>query len=81
MTEKELRRYCCCFTGHRPEKLDIPKNKVFESLKKEIYTAIADGFQIFISGIARGIDLWAADIVLALRNEGTAIQLICASPY
>lgn len=31
--------------------------------------------------MARGVDLWAAEIVLALRNEGEAIRLICASPY
>lgn len=50
-------------------------------LKKEIRTAIADGFQTFISGMARGVDLWAAEIVLALRDEGAAVRLICASPY
>mgnify|MGYP002508193063 CR=1 FL=1 len=43
--------------------------------------AIADGFQTFISGMARGVDLWAAEIVLELRDEGAAIRLICASPY
>ena len=50
-------------------------------LKKEIRTAIADGFQTFISGVARGVDLWAAEIVLAFRDEGAAVRLICASPY
>ncbi len=81
MTEKELRQHRCCFTGHRPEKLNRPENEVIEGLKKEIHTAIADGFQTFISGMARGVDLWAADIVLTLRDEGAAIRLICASPY
>ena len=81
MTEWELRQYRCCFTGHRPEKLDKPETEVIEALKKEIRTAIADGFQTFISGMARGVDLWAAEIVLALRDEGAAIRLICASPY
>ena len=31
--------------------------------------------------MARGVDLWAAEKVLALRDEGAAIRLICASPY
>ena len=31
--------------------------------------------------MARGVDLWAAEIVLALRDEGVAVRLICASPY
>ena len=81
MTERELRQHRCCFTGHRPEKLKIAEDEVIKSLKKEIRTAIADGFQTFISGMARGVDLWAAEIVLALRDEGKTIRLICASPY
>ena len=70
MTEQELRQHRCCFTGHRPEKLDKPEADVIEGLKKEIHTATADGFRTFISGMARGVDLWAAEIVLALRDEG-----------
>ena len=31
--------------------------------------------------MARGVDLWAAEVVLALRDEGAAVRLICASPY
>ena len=81
MSEQELRRHRCCFTGHRPERLEIPELEVISSLKEEIHQAIADGFQTFISGMARGVDLWAAEIVLALRDEGAAVRLICASPY
>ena len=36
---------------------------------------------MFISGMARGVDIWAAEIVLRLRNEGQNVKLICASPY
>lgn len=81
MSEQELRQHRCCFTGHRPERLGMPKSEVVFGLKEEIRTAIADGFQTFISGMARGVDLWAAESVLALRDEGTAVRLICASPY
>ena len=81
MSEQELMRHRCCFTGHRPERLGMPEAEVISSLKKEIRTAITDGFQTFISGMARGVDLWAAEIVLALRDEGAAVRLICASPY
>jgi hypothetical protein len=31
--------------------------------------------------MARGVDIWAAEIVLRLRDEGQDIKLICASPY
>ena len=81
MSEQELRRHRCCFTGHRPERLGMPESEAIGGLKKEICAAVADGFQTFISGMARGVDLWAAEIVLALRDEGAAVRLICASPY
>ena len=81
MSEQELRRHRCCFTGHRPEWLGVPETEVIGGLKKEIRAAVADGFQTFISGMARGVDLWAAEIVLALRDEGAAVRLICANPY
>ena len=81
MTEQELRQHRCCFTGHRPEKLNRSEDEVIRGLKKEIRTAIADGFETYISGMARGVDIWAAEIVLAFRDDGAAIRLICASPY
>lgn len=81
MAERELRQHRCCFTGHRPEKLGVSEAMVVEGLKKEIRTAIADGFSVFISGTARGVDLWAAEIVLDLRDAGEPLRLICASPY
>ena len=80
MSEQELRQHRCCFAGHRPERLGMLESEVISCLKEEIRTAIADGFQTFISGVARGVDLWAAEIVLALRDEGAAVRLICASP-
>lgn len=36
---------------------------------------------MFITGMARGVDIWAAEIVLKLRKEHGDIKLICASPY
>jgi len=81
MTEAEKRMYRCCFTGHRPEKLNVPERAVCEALEREIRRAIADGLTVFISGMARGVDIWAAEIVLRLRDSGMPIRLICASPY
>ena len=81
MTGQENSRHCCCFTGHRPEKLSCSEAKVTSWLEKEIRQAIADGFITFISGMARGVDIWASEIVLRLRDEGKPIYLICASPF
>lgn len=81
MTEQEKRQHRCCFTGHRPEKLSWPEKEVIAWLDAEIRKAIDDGFVTFISGMARGVDIWAAEIVLRLRDEGKPIHLVCASPF
>lgn len=80
-TEAEMRLHRCCFTGHRPEKLQRKEKEIRVDLEYEIRHAIHDGFNVFISGMARGIDIDAAEIVLQLRDEGYPVRLICASPY
>lgn len=81
MTEAEKRLHRCCFTGHRPEKLRRPENEIRTDLEREIRHAILDGLNVFITGMARGVDIDAAEIVLQLRDEGYPVRLICASPY
>lgn len=81
MTENEKRMHRVCFTGHRPEKLTRIEKDIVRDLEKEIRQAIADGLSVFITGMARGVDIWAAQIVLSLRNSGYDIKLICACPY
>ena len=81
MTETEKRMHRACFTGHRPEKLTRNEKVIKIDLEKEIRQAVADGLNVFITGMARGVDIWAAQIVLQLRGEGYGIRLICACPY
>lgn len=81
MIEYELRKRRCCFTGHRPEKLGISELKAKALLRTAIEQAVTDGFITFISGMSRGIDAWAAKIVLEIKKEYSGIHLICASPY
>ena len=58
----------CCFTGHRPEKLSLSENEVKHLLEKAIDNAIADGYVTFITGMAKGTDIWAAEIVLEKKK-------------
>ena len=81
LTEEQKRMHRVCFTGHRPEKLKQSESVIVKALETAIKEAIADGKNVFISGMARGVDIWAAEIVLRLRNEGQNVKLICASPY
>ena len=80
-TETEMRLHRCCFTGHRPEKLHREEYEIRLDLECEIRKAIQDGFTVFISGMARGVDIDAAEIVLQLREDGYPVRLICACPY
>jgi len=77
--EKRLRRVC--FTGHRPEKLNINEGEVKDRLRNAVQQSIRDGYTTFISGMARGVDMWAAEIVLEERESNNNIKLICASPF
>lgn len=79
--EKEERLHTACFTGHRPEKLTQPETEIVKGLVGEIHRAMEDGLYVFISGMARGVDIRAAEIVLELRTKGKHVRLICASPY
>ena len=78
-SEKRLRRVC--FTGHRPEKLNVGEQEVKDRLRIAMRQAIKDGFTTFISGMARGVDMWAAEIFLEERKRNDCIKLICASPF
>lgn len=79
--EAELRLHRCCFTGHRPEKLHRSENEIKKDLEAAILQAINDGFVTFITGMARGVDIWAGEIVLQLRKQNPNLHLIAASPY
>lgn len=81
ISEEEKRKHRCCFTGHRPEKLGVSKAELRDGLEVAIYEAIQEGFCTFISGMSRGTDLWAASIVLKLKQNRPDIHLICAVPH
>lgn len=79
--ESELRLHRCCFTGHRPEKIAQNPMIVKDLLEVAIRKAVEDGFTTFITGMARGVDIWAGQIVLKLRAQDSVIKLVAASPY
>ncbi|MCD8357326.1 MAG: DUF1273 domain-containing protein [Clostridia bacterium] len=78
----------CCFSGYRPEKM--PQNiqegsaafaNMLQRLRQAICQASDDGYRHFLSGMSRGFDLWAAEIVLELQAQGYAIDLWAAIAY
>ena len=81
MTEAEKRKHRCCFTGHRPEKLHCSEEVYRAELMREIRRAIDDGLHTFISGVAWGVDIVAAEVVLQHKASDPTIHLICAVPH
>lgn len=79
--EQEMRKHRCCFTGHRPEKLSQNDDEVRQWLTERIASAVSDGFVTFITGMAMGVDIWAGEIVLRLREEDSSLHLIAAVPW
>ena len=55
-TEAKKRLHRCCFTGHRPEKLNCTEKEAVALLTDQIRKAYSLGYTTFISGMAKGID-------------------------
>lgn len=81
MTEQEKRMRRCCFTGHRPQKLNRTEIEIIEDLESAIKDAISSGYCTFISGMAYGVDIWAGEIVVRLRESNPELHFIAALPF
>lgn len=81
------RAQICCFTGHRPDKLpwgvmerDPRCIRIKEKIAEALERAYNLGYRHFISGMARGGDLYFAEAVLELREKYPDVLLECARP-
>ena len=77
----------CAFTGHRPKSFPWKYNEAAPDciLLKEVLAeqikALADrGVTDWLSGMAQGVDLWCAQIVLDLRKKNPVLKLHCVLP-
>ena len=81
--KKEI-KFCeaatAAFTGHRWYD-SSRKQCVIEKLEGCVREAYKNGITNFISGMAIGFDLLAAELVLSLKQECPAITLTAALPF
>jgi uncharacterized phage-like protein YoqJ len=73
-----------CFSGHRPESLPNVSGleKIIKSyISTEIDKAVNEGFDTFIMGGSRGIDLWAGLAIIDAKHKVPGIRLVAALPY
>lgn len=81
------REICCCFSGHRPNRLPWGSRESDErclELKYTLSRTLEDlygrGFRHFICGMALGCDFYFAEAVLALRELHPDVTLEAAIP-
>ena len=79
MTQIIKRR--CSFAGPNIENTSIKPEYIKKVLIKEIKNAVNDGITTFITGMSKGTDLYAGEIIVDMRDKNKAIKLICISPY
>lgn len=77
----------CAFTGHRPKSFPWKYNETApdcvllkEVLAKQIKLLADRGVTDWLSGMAQGVDLWCAQIVLSLKEKSPALRLHCILP-
>ncbi|MGN0563750.1 MAG: SLOG family protein [Candidatus Heritagella sp.] len=83
-----MKRQTCCFTGHRPQNLPFRFNEKDErcmalkrTLREQIIPLIEkENVTHFLSGMAIGIDMYAAEIVLDLKKSYPGITLESVIP-
>ena len=82
-----MEQLICAFTGHRPKSFPWGYNEsapdcvaLKKVLTEQITTLAGNGTTGFISGMALGVDLWAAQIVLDLQKKNPMLKLYCALP-
>lgn len=81
------REKTCCFTGHRPEKLPWGADErdprclaLKRSMEREIEGLYLRGYRHFISGMARGADLYFVEAALAVREKYPELSVEGAVP-
>lgn len=77
----------CAVTGHRPQKFPWGYNEedrrcaaLKSALTSQIEELVRNGITDFLSGMAEGVDTWAALAVLSLREQHPSLKLHCILP-
>ena len=76
----------CAITGHRPEKFYFKEDssdckELKEEMKLTFESLYNSGYDQFIVGGARGVDMWASEILLDLRKRFGHLELYCLLPF
>lgn len=83
------RSLTACFTGHRPS--GLPQNEngknslkyldIVKKLNQLIIESIKSGYTYFICGLAQGIDMLCAELIIKFKQDFPKLILECAIPH
>ncbi len=82
-----MKSITACFTGHRPFGLPWGYDETKENclkFKKDLYVilrnAILYGIETFLTGMAEGFDMIAAETIIELKKEFSHVKLVAIIP-
>ena len=75
-----MKEKTCCIIGHRRKSLKGSEKMIRQMLTVEIGRMVSTGITVFISGMADGAELWAADIICRMKKKED-LKLVCALPF
>jgi len=72
----------CTISGLRPHKLpcELDLTLLQNKLEYEIRKSVFLGYTTFQTGMAMGVDIWAAEIILRMREKFPDMRLVCYLP-
>lgn len=82
-----MEKSSCAFTGHRPERFAFGYDenderclRIKSAMSEWITALIIGGVRTFYTGMALGVDQWAASIVLDMKQQYSGVRLIALIP-
>lgn len=69
------------FTGHRTNRIRTGKEELPGLITAAIIHFYLQGYRIFLSGMAEGLDMLAAEEVLKMKEHYPDIKLLCIIPF
>jgi len=80
----------CAITGHNPQRFKFKYNeqaplcrKLKSAVTEQIKTLYSKGVRVFYVGCSVGVDTWAAEIIIDLKQQTdfSDMELFCAIPF
>ncbi|MDD3193653.1 MAG: SLOG family protein [Oscillospiraceae bacterium] len=82
-----MEQQVCAFTGHRPNRFAFGYQenhpdciRIKNAIGRAVSSLVEQGVVTFVSGMAQGVDLWAARAVLRQREQNPALRLLAVQP-